>query len=285
MQKNGINTYEAETWQDLNRLFETNFKHKLSFAFRGQRREEWGLRPTLTRRLMDVTKFEPQHSQSIQLSIERHVALFRNSILGRRGENPKQLSENELWALGQHYGLDTPLLDWTRSPYVAAFFAFRSDTLEGGNRAIWALDINALKYAANGLEQFLAKHPNASKNKFGANRSLIEIVIPESDENRRLISQAGLFTKIPFYSSLEQWAEKYMPGALSKIVIPNSERDSVLRSLTQMNVSDATLFPDLEGAARYSNYMLEVHGNGSTSRSRQNLGLVHVGYDLLNLAD
>ena len=45
---------------------------------------------------------------------------------GRRGVNPEVYdSDIEWWALGQHYELATPMLDFTFSPYVATFLLLK----------------------------------------------------------------------------------------------------------------------------------------------------------------
>jgi hypothetical protein len=50
---------------------------------------------------------------------------FRLSIRGRVDNGIlSDTNDEELWAIGQHHGLATPLLDWSLAPYVALFFAF-----------------------------------------------------------------------------------------------------------------------------------------------------------------
>jgi hypothetical protein len=91
------------------------------------------------------------------------------------------------------------------------------------------------------------------------------IISPLSGENRRLISQRGLFTKLIRWQSLEEWIGGYFINGSSgkrsderillKIEIPGSEyeRQNALKHLEAANINHLTLFPDLEGAARFSN--------------------------------
>jgi hypothetical protein len=49
--------------------------------------------------------------------------------------------------LAQHYGYPTPLIDWTWSPYVAAFFAFRNiNTNEKSKKHVRIFKLDALEW-------------------------------------------------------------------------------------------------------------------------------------------
>jgi len=82
-----------------------------------------------------------------------------------------------------------------------------------------------------------------------------------AEMDRRLVAQSGLFV-VPgqIELTLEQILRNYAAGEtlLKKIVLPIALRDDVMRALYRMNITHATLFPDLDGLARSIGYELEV---------------------------
>ena len=91
-------------------------------------------------------------------------------------------------------------------------------------------------------------------------------------ENQRLVSQGGICTFIEDSNKFSNYfcIEEYLVTSIDrfkdnigkeivyyKIIIPSSERTMILNHLNLMNINESTLFPDLGGAASYSNYLLE----------------------------
>jgi hypothetical protein len=183
-----------------------------------------------------------------------HLESFKYATRGRRGLTPATLLENDWWALGQHFGLATPLLDWTRSPFAAAYFAFELNADPTDYRVVYGLDQNAVKLRNNDLLEGLSLEKGRPR--------VIEFIDPMSDENQRLVSQGGLFTRAPVGISIEQWVADEFGGSsaaiLLKIEIPNQDRITCLRTLERMNINHLSLFPDLSGASRYTNLKLEL---------------------------
>ena len=212
------------------------------YVFRGQRESDWQLEPSLARML----KKRPDRESLIAEHLER----FKLASRGRRGQNPPSiLSDDNWWALGQHHGLATPLLDWTNSPYVALFFALE-EMAASECSIVYALNTRRIMDLLEMDDLF--GEPSDDDFKF---------VRPMSDENSRLVAQAGLFTRSTIDIDIEGWVSKRFAGkskkaVLLKIFIPNAERIKCLKALNVMNINHTSLFPDLYGAGKHSTELL-----------------------------
>lgn len=135
-----IPTCRVESWQAF-QTFASNGELEpvgADFVFRGQRRADWGLSPSIAR-------LDPNYLINKDTA-ERQIGQFRRAVRGRLSDYAlvELDNEDELWSVGQHHGLFTPILDWSASPYVALYFAFAEEDPKGEEpnpfRAIYGIN-------------------------------------------------------------------------------------------------------------------------------------------------
>jgi hypothetical protein len=240
--ENGIVSLDFPTWSSVVFFVDSNSFEFGRFVWRGQRCDNWPLLPTLYRTVQNT---DPKITRVIEL---HHLDAFRSATRGRLASADRHALanfENHWWALGQHYDLETPLLDWTRSPFAAAYFAFVGDGHEQtDSRVVYGLNRSVIEALRISPAESIAFHE------------------PIFDANPRLVSQGGLFTRAPTGVRVEEWVKNQFSGStawvLFRLTIPDSQRDSALRGLTRMNINHATLYPDLHGASGYCNTRLRI---------------------------
>lgn len=219
--------------------------------FRGQSDARWGLTTTLER-------FEATLLDDISGTDNTILKIFKKQLRGR-GVIPRvdPSSDDELLALGQHYGLPTPLLDWSESFYIALFFAYADEfSNDCENVAIWGMHT----YITNIFEKF---NENSALGKGGEPYPELKLIDPFTEFNDRLLSQTGVFVKKPSNLSVVDVVKNYCKGnssapVLSKITMPSSEREIVLNNLDAMNINWSTIYPGFEGAAKNAKLQLQM---------------------------
>jgi hypothetical protein len=216
------------------------------FVFRGQGCKSWNLETSFDRR------FRIHHTTgSIDIDGE-YNAVFAEFLedckyYGIQDEVPNSLADKPndfLEEKGQHYGLPTRLLDWSSSPYVAAFFGFSDERkCTSGYISIWALDVQETQRCWKPQDLNIIKNP--------------------SSNNPRMRMQLGLFTRnmsnLIALEDLFKFANhryRVMPRypVLFKFNIPIAESDTAIADLDRMGIDFIKLFPGIEGLCKQYEY-------------------------------
>ena len=245
---------EIDSWDQYLKL--VNSKKYADWAFRGQRDADWQLWPTITRELQNRT-VNPNYWTRQE---HRNIRIFQRKAIHFLEKVPETADLFRWMAIMQHHGAPTRLLDFTWSPYVAAFFALESAT---SNSAVWAINtfvVGTYCFGPQVPEDNEIPSPQKAMAFYGYD-NIDDVAIGEPFfKNQRMIAQSGTFA-CPF--DLERPIDEILgqtENSVVKFVLKGSKlRQQALNELYRMNITHATLFPDLDGLARSLRYELETH--------------------------
>ncbi|WP_288900840.1 FRG domain-containing protein [uncultured Sneathiella sp.] len=234
--RRSVNAYsripsESMTWSDFKIYLST--LPKSQFLFRGQK-ESWSLRTLFHRcgryRMSEFIQNDIKKLHQKLSAITTH--LFDLSIPDQNGS---------FFNLVQHHGYPTPLLDWTYSPYVAAFFAFRD----------WSIGCDEDKCAR------IYKFDHEAWT--GINPPILNIDPPEPHlsvtnfiaiNNPRLVPQQSVTTVTnvdDIESFVQFWEDRTKIKFIEAIDIPANQRDEVMKDLRFMGITAGSMFPGIDG--------------------------------------
>lgn len=233
-QPSGISPMFMPTWADF-RQWLHDWEGRKTFVFRGQGDSQWPLQ----------TSFHRTHRKNLERYTTKFVPEAYHALADKLPDRLDLSKRSDLWAFMshlQHHGYPTPLLDWTESPWVAAYFAFENAPVRpDGSVRIFAFD-------RAGWETMLQQEELSMTR---PHLSFLKNIVARG--NNRAGPQKSVFT-VTNVDGIEAHIiateQRYQRRFLYAIDIPYTARHQALMGLDDIGYNRGVLFPDDDGICR-----------------------------------
>jgi hypothetical protein len=246
--------------------------------FRGHRDAKWRIESTLSR-LRPIP-----HNPSLSYDLDEMISHFMVKLKSIGINLPFEMTDRRArLEFARHYGVPSPLIDFSFSPYIALFFAFNSvrpyDSKKSDYAAIYCLNIHqlGLVWAMNCARQydgtidhavFMQEHDQFLYERAppflgGYPSGILKYISLPGSWNRRMQRQLGVFLydtlnyKLTGFTDLEAYLDQPEVRSdpptgtvmLTKVLIPDKFGREILERLELMGITATHLYESHEGAA------------------------------------
>ena len=158
----------------------------------------------------------------------------------------------------RHYGLPTRLLDWSKSPLIAAYFA-TSKWREGSQKdgCLWVLKPEELN-VEEGFQRYLYSIDShtatqmirpAFKKEYVPSNPLVQdkiLACYPIEHNMRIYVQQSAFT---LHNTLRRLEDILNEDQLMKIIIPGQAKERIAKELISLGITISHIYPDSQNIA------------------------------------
>lgn len=196
-----------------------------NFLFRGQSNAEWELIPKVGRESYREALPKGDNEEKLLDAWKRYAG---HLLKGFPVDNWDWLS------LAQHHGLATRLLDWTKNPLIALYFA-TEDYNSTHNSCVYVYDYDNIGILTQNVAPF--------------DMSFSGVFFPKG-LTARVISQRGVFS---ISNNPTESLDKLVKNSFYKIIIIGRAKKQIHKCLEQYGINEYSIYQDLDSLSDYLN--------------------------------
>lgn len=212
--------------QFLNDIFHSNFHN--NYVFRGQADTEWEL-------LTSYARFfnKTQNNSAFSLEIfTKMLTQFIDTLSEFKGIDYSKIPTHQKIALAQHYGLPTPFLDWSSSPFIAIYFAALDNIFSSQKNSIAIYSLDTSSFEENGYN-----FKQTTDELLIDNNIYFRFIKTNNFYSKRISNQQGCFT---YHNTVEAFDKN-----IQKYCIEDDFFE-IFKNLRLMGINSCNLFDDID---------------------------------------